>query len=184
MLLHFLKSHHYFLSVLKITSSTTIRITKQSRHVSPIHYFVRMDSVCPYFINSLPSLQITQSPTRIPGHENIFWVQVLNHLTHFMKIFRRKKSPRVLITNPNDRFWILQEETLMITSRIQESPFILKGPILELLFQQAIGHGKFRCKDNGLYQVNGSYMLISYMFSIIVRCWNWCNFKTKHLNVF
>ena len=48
----------------------------------------------------------------------------------------------------------------MIPSRIQESPFILKGPILELLFQQAIGHGKLRFKDNVLYQVNDSYMLI------------------------
>ena len=57
---------------------------------------------------------------------------------------------------------------MIITSRIQESPFILKGPILVQLFQQAIGHGKFRCKDNGLYQVNGSYMLISYMFSITI----------------
>ena len=87
MFLHFLKSYHYIRSVLKITSSTTIRITKQSRHVSPIHYFVRMDLVCPYFINSLPSLQIIQSPTQIPGHENIFWVQVINHPIHSIKMF-------------------------------------------------------------------------------------------------
>ena len=160
MFLHFLKSYHYIRSVLKITSSTTIKITKQSRHVSPIHYFVRMDSVCPYFINSLPSLQIIQSPTRILGHENIFWVQVLNHPTHFMKIFRSKKSPRALVKNPNNLFWNLQEEKLIITNRIQELPFTLKGPILELLFQQAIGHGKLRFKDSGLYQVNDSHTRI------------------------
>ena len=47
----------------------------------------------------------------------------------------------------------------MITSRIQESPFILKGPILVQLFQQAIGHGKLRFKDSGPYQVLDSHKI-------------------------
>ena len=49
-----------------------------------------MDLVCLYSINSLLSLQIIRNPTRIPGQENIFWVQVLNRPTHFMKILRSK----------------------------------------------------------------------------------------------
>ena len=155
----FWKSYHYIFSALKITNSTTTRITKQLKHASPIHYFVRMGLVCPYFINSLPSLQIIQSPTQIPGHENIFWVQVINHPIHSIKMFF-SKFPRALLKNPNDLFWNLQEEKLIITNRIQELPFTLKGPILELLFQQAIGHGKLRFKDNGLYQVNDSHTLI------------------------